>query len=172
LRPLEAAGMASPSEAPQLRPLLLHGAVAGIVGGILIDAFLYFATILPSHGSLGSMYQYIASNAIGDSAFGSPNAVWLGALMHFCISVAWGVGFAYAIATRADVLSHPYLAGVVFGFLVQLVMQIVLAITGHYQKPTAPMFADSFLAHTVFFGLPIALYFTAVLQRPGFASNR
>lgn len=142
------------------------------MGGVLIDAFLYFSTIVPTHGSLSSLYTYIASNAIGNSAFGNPNAIWLGALMHFCISIAWGIGFAYTIATVANVLSHPYVAGLSFGFVVQLVMQIVLALTGHYHKPTASMFAGSFLAHTLFFGLPIALYFTTVLQRPRIASNR
>lgn len=154
------------------RRLLLHGFIGGIIGGILIDAFLYFATILPNHGSLSSLYAYIASNAIGGTALTNPGAVWLGAFMHFCISIAWGMGFAYAVATRPDVLSHPYVAGLVFGFVVQIIMQIVLAVTGHYHKPTAPMFAGSFLAHTIFFGLPIALYFSTVLQRSRFASNR
>ncbi len=157
--------MTLPPDALLRRRLLQHGVVAGIIGGVCIDAFLYFATILPSHGSLASLYQYIASNAIGSSALHNPNAVWIGALMHFCISIAWGIGFAYTIATGADVLSHPYIAGVAFGFVVQIVMQIVLALTGHYHKPAAPMFAASFLAHTLFFGLPIALYFSVVKRR-------
>ncbi|GAC1360069.1 MAG: hypothetical protein NVSMB31_20290 [Vulcanimicrobiaceae bacterium] len=162
----------SRSNAFELRRLLLHGLGAGIIGGVLIDVFLYFAMILPNHGSLGSLYASIASNALGDAAFSNPGAVWLGAFMHLCISVAWGMGFAYAVATRRDILSHPYVAGLVFGFVVQIIMQIVLAITGHFHKPTAPMFAGSFLAHTLFFGLPIALYFSTVLQHPGIASNR
>ncbi len=164
--------MVSSSSVLERRRLLFHGVAAGIIGGVLIDAFLYFATILPAHGSLSSLYQYIASNAVGNSAFGNPNAVWIGALIHFCISIAWGIGFSYAVMTRADILSHPYVAGVAFGFVVQIIMQIVLAVTGHFHKPTAPLFAGSFLAHTLFFGLPVALYFTTVVQHQRIACNR
>jgi hypothetical protein len=149
----------------------LHGAVAGLIGGILIDAFLYFATILPNHGSLASMYSYIASTALGNGVLGGPSAVWLGVFIHFAVSIAWGMGLAYAVVNRPDTLSHPYIAGVVFGFVVLIIMQIVLALTQHFQKPTAQMFAGSFLAHTLFFGLPVALYLSSALQRTRVARN-
>ncbi|MDQ6826316.1 MAG: hypothetical protein M3Z14_03840 [Candidatus Eremiobacteraeota bacterium] len=149
----------------RVRDVLLHGFLAGVMGGILIDTFLYFTTIAPKHAGLGSLYADIAYNAIGRGAYELPSAIWLGVAMHFAVSIAWGLGFAYALAMAPDLLSHPLMAGLVFGFVVQIVMQIVLAIWGHVQKPTAPLFAASFLGHTLFFGLPIALYFSRLWHR-------
>jgi uncharacterized membrane protein YagU involved in acid resistance len=136
--------------------ILTRGVVAGIVGGILMDLFIYLTSVLPQHGSMIAVWQFIASTAIGKGAFSSTSFAWFGLLMHFIVSIAWATGYAYLAQTRAALSAHPAISGVVFGIVVYVVMQIVLVGDNNFKMPSPAGFVLSLVAHAVFFGLPVA----------------
>lgn len=136
---------------------MLRAAVAGTVGAVTIDLFLYLATVLPHDGSMISVWQFIASTAFGKVAFASASYAWVGLLMHFIVSIAWAAGYGYLAVTQPGVAARPVISGLVFGFIVWGIMQLVLYTV---QALHIDSFADaivSIIAHTVFFGLPVAL---------------
>ncbi len=137
--------------------ILAQGAVAGIAGGILIDAFLYVTSVLPQHGSMLAVWTWIASTAVGKVAFTSPQYAWLGLLMHAAVSIGWATGYAYLANSRSSINAHAAISGIVFGAVVYVVMQIVLLGDNAFSIPTMWEFADALVAHCIFFGLPVAL---------------
>lgn len=146
--------------------VVLRAIVAGIAGGITLDLFLYLVTVLPNHGSMIAVWQFIASTAVGKIAFTSTNYAWLGLIMHFIVSIAWAAGYGYLAVTQAGVAARPLISGVVYGFVVWGVMQLVLYTVQALHINT---FADaliSIIAHTVFFGLPVALVTTSQMRSP------
>jgi len=143
------------------RRVTAQGIVAGIVGGILIDAFLYLTLLWPAHQPLTAMWQSISATATAKSS-ASPG---LGFVIQFCTSIAWGVGYAYVAYTRDAVAAHPYISGVVYGFIVMVVMQLVqMAASVPLPAMTAAAFISGLVAHCIFFGLPIAVYISRTLQ--------
>ncbi|GAC1357051.1 MAG: hypothetical protein NVSMB31_17590 [Vulcanimicrobiaceae bacterium] len=149
---------------PDWNRILIHGAVAGLIGGILIDAFLYVATLMPQGQPITALWQFVASTAIGKGAFADPNSAWLGLFMHLCTSVGWGVAFAYVASTRPNVPAHPYASGLIYGVIVMIIMQIVLMVAKSWQPPTLQATLISLIAHCVFFGLPVSLYVARTLR--------
>lgn len=143
------------------RRVIAQGIVAGIIGGILIDAFLYVTLLRPAHQPFIVLWQSISATATATS-IASPV---LGFAIHFCISIAWGVGYAYVAYTRDAVAAHPYISGLVYGFIVMVLMQLVqMAASVQLPPMTAAVFLGSLIAYCVFFGLPIAVYISRALR--------
>lgn len=138
------------------RRLVLHGAVSGIAGGVLLAVFWYFAGIVPAHGNAAGMGEYVASAAFGKAAFTSPEYAWIGLALHALVSIAWGIGYVYMLETQRNVAANAVVSGLVFGLVVWVVMQMVLA-TVQMITVTGPNVGIGILGHTVFFGLPVAL---------------
>jgi hypothetical protein len=137
--------------------LVARAFAAGIAGGILLDLFLYFAVLLPQHTGLIAMWQFIASTAFGKVAFTSTSYAWIGLLMHFCVSIAWAAGYGYLAETQPGVNARPAISGLVFGFVVWGVMQLALYTVQALQLASFSQAILTIIAHTVFFGLPVAL---------------
>jgi len=137
------------------RPLAYDGIVAGIIAGAVVDAFLFATGTL----SWPRSYEFVASVLVGKAAFGSSAYVLLGLAMHFAISAGWGALFGVAAQRYRRLLEHPLITGVVFGLIVLIAMQLLLAAAGLWRAPQSAgaVFVD-LLAHTVFFGMPIAWY--------------
>jgi uncharacterized membrane protein YagU involved in acid resistance len=137
--------------------VLARGAVAGIMGGILIDAFLYAATLAPNHEGILRLWQFIASSAFGKVAYTSLAYAWAGLAMHLLVSIAWGIGYSYLSATQPAVNASPIFSGVLFGIIVYVVMQLALASVGLLVIRSASQVLIAICAHTIFFGVPVAL---------------
>jgi hypothetical protein len=77
--------------------------------------------------------------------------------MHFAVSIAWAIGYGYLAVTQPGVAARPVISGLGFGFVVWGIMQLVLYTV---QALHIASFGDALIdivAHTVFFGLPVAL---------------
>jgi hypothetical protein len=133
--------------------------VAGLVGAIGID--LYLSITLPLlHVANGiALSQWDASNLLGNDAFrGGLSTAAIGFGMHLCVSIAWGIIFAFAFSRIAWMRAHPLLAGSIFGAVVMQVMAYVVVPLGHASHPTPTLLQwfNNFIAHTLFFGVPVA----------------
>lgn len=136
--------------------IIRQAIVAGTVGGIIIDLFLYLTMIAPAHGSITSMWQWVASGAFGKAAFTSPLFIWVGLLIHFIVSIAWAGGYAFLASTRLYMTERWVISGLVYGFIVMVFMVLLQLGAQVFQWPGETGWLLSLVAHTVFFGLPVA----------------
>lgn len=146
------------------------GVLSGLAGGIVIDAYLYFVTVLPAGGSIVTLWQYVASALFPVSqrgiAFSNPAYAVLGLAVHFAVSIAWAAGYAYLAQQRPFMNRRWFVSGVIYGFVVYLFMQIVLIASANFTWPTSLLaWLVPIVGHMVFFGLPVAFVSSRVLPR-------
>ncbi len=133
--------------------LAAQAVTAGILGGVLVDLFLIAVRAAPFPG----IYQYIASGIVGEAAYASSSYIALGVVIHLAISIAAALAYAY-LGRALGLLQKWLLGGTIFGIVMLVVMQIVLALAHLAQPLTPARLAIVVIAHVVFFGLPIAWY--------------
>lgn len=146
--------------------IITQGVLAGLLGGILLNAFLWVTTIEPAHGSMLALWEWVASTVIGRVAFTQQAFAWLGLLIDFVVAIIWATGYAYIAATRPYMNRQWLISGLIFGFVVYVFMQIVLLAGNNFAWPSSPLvFFDTIVGQMVFYGLPAA-YVVAALDRP------
>ncbi|HTX60596.1 MAG TPA: hypothetical protein VMH02_13080 [Verrucomicrobiae bacterium] len=138
--------------------IALQTLLAGIAGGALLDAFLWFVLVRPAGAGIAALWQTVAVQALGKSIAGDPNAAAYGLAIHAVVSLVWAGAYAYVAASRPTFNARWVVAGIVYGLVVYLFMQIVLLVSGNFEYPHSPNdFIAAVVAHVVFFGLPVAL---------------
>jgi uncharacterized membrane protein YagU involved in acid resistance len=155
-----------------LRDQLFAGLAAGIIAGIVIDAFLLVTTIAGGASPTQALgiYSWIASVAFGHAILSSPAAPALGVLLHFAVSIFWALGYVYLVRSQPQLLTRPWLSGAGFGLVVYCFMEIMLITAGEYHRPKPPELAVGLVAHIVFFGMTVALVVSRMLRRPSAAA--
>lgn len=154
---------------------LRAGIVAGLAGGAILALYNVVgisvsvsnaAGIPMSLGSAAAVYFGFAMMVAAgrNAAVGHPANVPLGVALHFIVSLAWGLGFAFLAQTRGELTQRPLISGIGFGFVVWVVMLVVLAVSGFLQPPTPNRIAFAILGDVVFFGIPIAYTAAAMLR--------
>jgi hypothetical protein len=135
--------------------VIASAVVAGITGGVLIDAFL----AVVNHMSPIAIWQFVASALVGGVAYTSTSYAVLGFIMHFAISIALALIYAAAAGALPALVRKPVLGGLLYGVVVMFGMTMLLALkhVGPAGVPDALTLTKSLIAHTVFFGLPVAL---------------
>jgi hypothetical protein len=141
------------STSPATRNSLLRSSV---IGGLIIgtaDLIIYHWLITSVLGGypLISVFQYIASGALGESAFaGGIATALLGVLFHFLISFVIA-GVFFLCADRIPLLRRYAIAGsLLYGFGVFIVMTMIvipLSATPPLPAPTTPQLIMSILDH-------------------------
>jgi hypothetical protein len=156
---------ATASRRAGLRAAARPGILAGLLAALLIDAYRLGVDAF-AHGTevVEHHYRHVAAAVIGAGAFALPGAAYLGVAIHVVVSVAWAVGFASVALQAPQVVRRPILSGAVFGVVVYITMQLIeyFAGTAHPVTP-AGIFAQ-LVAHTIFFGIPLALVVDARLR--------
>lgn len=131
--------------------------MAGLAGGVIIDAYLWLTTLLPTHTPITSMWQFVASTAFGKGAFADPAYAWAGLAIHLLVGTGWGIGYAYVAATRPSIVARWAVAGIVYGIVVYVIMSIILLADNNFTyPPTIDAFLNAVIAHALFFGVPVA----------------
>lgn len=138
--------------------------MAGIIGGILIDLFLFF-----THAPFPGIYQYIASAVVGKVAFTSKSYIWLGVAIHFAVAIGLAILYAF-VASRMHVLRRWVMAGLAFGIIVMIVMQIIEMIVKLAQPITVKSGSIMLIAHVVFYGWPVAWFVGRAVRPPVIAT--
>lgn len=138
--------------------VLTRGVVAGIVGGVVLALFLIIA--------LGAMAIHLTPAQVlaADARYVHSDNPFVGLLAHLAISILWGIGYAYVAATRPAAVASPWLAGVVYGVIVWLLMQFILILGAVWPGLSPVGFVLQIVAYTLFFGLPVA-FTTRALAR-------
>lgn len=142
------------------RPSILKTALlAGVTGALLIALYLWVTEALLMHKvSALVLFQWDASNLLGASAFqAGVGAALFGCLVHLIVSLIWGAIFTLATLQYRFLARNVLLWGTVFGVIVRLVMAHIIVPLGHATMPPAHgvYLANLYVAHIVFFGIPV-----------------
>ncbi len=144
--------------------LAFRAVVAGIAGGVLFDLYVWVTTLLPQHTGIVTMWQWVASTALGKVAFTDPAYAFAGAAIVLVAGIAWAAGYAYLAATRPAATRQWIVSGIVYGLIVYTIVQVILLADNNFTYPPTPnAFINGVFASAVFFGLPVA-YVVRVLQ--------
>jgi hypothetical protein len=137
--------------------IALQALTAGITGAIVIDLYLWVTTILPQHTTMVAFWQWIASTVLGKVSFTSPSFAVAGLAIHVLVSIGWAGGYAYLAARQPIFTSRWATSGLVYGVIVYVMMQVILLADNNLVPvPNPNAFVNIIIAHTVFFGLPVA----------------
>jgi hypothetical protein len=136
--------------------------IAGLIIGFA-DAILYHWFVQNVLGGvpLISLYQYIASGALGEAAFaGGIATALLGMLFHYIFSIV--IAGIFILSVDRITLLHRYLipGSLLYGFGVFIVMNMIvtpLSATPPIPAPTTPMLIVNLLDHLLVFGLLLGL---------------
>ncbi|MCL4250824.1 MAG: hypothetical protein KJ065_21915 [Anaerolineae bacterium] len=137
-----------------------------VVGGLLIgtlDAIVYHLIIssLMRGYPLISVYQYIASGAMGGAAFeGGISTALLGLFFHFVFSFAVAAVFIVSADRMPFLRRNAILGSLVYGLCVWIVMNMIvipLSGTPELPAPTVPVLIIDILDHVLVVGLPLGL---------------
>jgi hypothetical protein len=133
--------------------LALPAFIAGIIGAIGTDAFLSIA----QHTSPVNVWQFIASTAVGPVAFSSPSYAAMGLALHLFTALFWA--YLYAYVFHALHLLHSWvLGGIVWGIVVTVCMDALLAVRGALEPLTLSSVMFGLATNVVFYAFPVAWY--------------
>ena len=142
--------------------LLRLSVIAGLITGFA-DAVIYhwFFTSVLGGVPLITFYQFIASGALGESAFaGGIATALLGVLFHYLISIVIAGVFILS-ADRIPLLRRYVIPGsLLYGFGVFIVMNMIvmpLSATPPIPVPTTVQLIVGILDHLLIFGLLLAI---------------
>ncbi|GAB2854706.1 hypothetical protein [Hymenobacter ruber] len=152
----------SPLPAAAERPAgwLRAALITGLLAGTLDITAACTQYVLMTHKPAVNVLYFVASGLVGQAAFGGgPGMAALGLVAHYCIAVAFAV-FLYWLSPRLPVLlRHPVLAGLSYGLVVWLIMNLVVLPSSRVAvRPLKPEPAAIGLVILMLcIGLPIAL---------------
>jgi hypothetical protein len=141
-----------------LRLIALGGLITGTAHSII---FHWFVSSVLGGYPLTAVYQYIASGALGESAFaGGIATALLGVLFHFIVSfVAAGV-FILSANGISFLRRYAIVGSLLFGFGVFIVMSMIvvpLSAAPPLPAPTTPQLTMNILEHILVIGLPLGI---------------
>jgi hypothetical protein len=151
------------STSPTIHNSLLRlSVIAGLIIGFA-DEIIYhwFVTGVLGGHPLNSVYQYIASGALGESAFaGGIATALLGVLFHYLFSIVIA-GIFILSADRIPLLRRYVIPGsLLYAFGVFIVMNMIvtpLSATPPLPAPTTPELIVNILDHLLVFGLLLGI---------------
>jgi uncharacterized membrane protein len=142
--------------------ILRLSVTTGLIIGFA-DAVIYHWFVQNVLGGvpLISLYQYIASGALGESAFaGGIATALLGALFHYIISIVIAGVFILSV-DRIPLLRRYFILGsLLYGLGVFIVMNMIvtpLSATPPLPAPTTPQLIVAILDHILVFGLLLGI---------------
>jgi uncharacterized membrane protein YagU involved in acid resistance len=161
--------MSTTRDTGQLIPLLMLGALVGIIGGILMALFTMLATATYLQVGFFTPLYAIAAPLIGRQAllasmvhggfYFTLGPALLGLVIHLMWSAFWGMIFGL-IARRLHLTEGvAIISGLIYGLLVMLVMSfIVVPIVGAPDLLRLVGTLSFVIAHALFYGLPLGLW--------------
>jgi hypothetical protein len=151
------------STSPTTRNSLLRlSVIAGLIIGFTDEiVYHWFVTSVLGGVPLISVYQYIASGALGNAAFaGGIATALLGVLFHYIFSIV--IAGVFILSVNSIPLLRRYLitGSLLYGFGVFIVMNMIvvpLSATPPLPTPTMPQLIVTIMDHILVFGLLLGI---------------
>ncbi len=148
-----------------LRFLAVDTVIAGVVAGILLEAYLYAAILAPAHMSLATSWAWVASTVLGKAMLTNPSAPLIGLAIHLLVSFGWAGGYAYLAQGNAVMRDRFVTSGIVYGICVMVGMQLILLADGNFLWSGWANYGINAFGHAGFFGIPLAYIVRALALR-------
>jgi hypothetical protein len=140
-------------------------ALATLVAGTLDILAATFLSLIYGREP-AAMLRFVASGPFpGATEWGAAGS-WLGLLVHFTLMAIMVAIFLFAATSRPSILDKPMLAGVAYGLITYVAMNLIvvpLRFGGFPPKPIS--IATQLFCHIVLVGIPIALIAARNLKR-------
>ena len=140
------------------RPIVVGGLIIGTADTVLYHWFV--SSVLGGY-PLTIVYQYIASGALGESAFaGGFATALLGVLFHFLISIVIAGVFILSVDRIPFLRRLAFVSALLYGFGVFIVMNMIvipLSATPPVPAPTTPQLMMNLIDHVLVVGLPLGI---------------
>jgi hypothetical protein len=141
-----------------LRQIALGGLIIGTADAII---YHWFVTSVLGGYPLTTVFQYIASGALGESAFagGSATAL-LGVLFHYIVSFVIAGVFILSANRISFLRRYPFVGSLLYGFGVFIVMNMIvipLSAAPPLPAPTTPQLIVNIIDHILVIGLPLGI---------------
>ena len=143
--------------------LLRYIVISGLIIGTA-DVIIYHWIVSHVLGGypLTTVYQFIASGALGESAFaGGIATALLGVLFHFIVSFVVAGVFILSASRISLLRRYPIVGSLLYGFGVFIVMNMIvipLSAAPPLPAPTTPQLIVNILDHILVIGLPLGLF--------------
>ena len=103
-----------------LKTILYSGIVAGVLDGIS-------AVVILGKMNFVGVWKYVASGYFGKDSFAGGNEMVIyGLLFHFTIALTWAIVYYLVFAKIKFFSKNPILGGLLFGFLIWLIMAFLV----------------------------------------------
>ena len=138
-----------------LRPVLAATLIAGTLDIISAFVFAGIAGVAPLR-----VLRFVASGPFGDGATATPGWAALGLAVHFAIMACMATAYMMVAPRIHALLRHPFVAGLLYGFALWLIMYWVVRPLRWPEMPLprgAHNIANQLFSHCVLVGIPIAL---------------
>jgi hypothetical protein len=138
--------------------VLCVGALAGVVGGVLMGLWGMIAGAASGQGPLAQL-KLIGATFVGvDALVGGPGFVVWGLCLHLLVSAGWGVVFALVVG-RDAAQSFALVVGLLFGVAVLAIMTfLVLPAADPILRQRVPMMRGSWIVQHVLYGVGVAMF--------------
>ncbi|MGB6987033.1 MAG: hypothetical protein WBD74_13765 [Candidatus Aquilonibacter sp.] len=140
---------------------IIAAIAAGLTGAVTIFLYLTISLPLLFHIAPLLLYTWDASNALGYQAASQASVatiILVGQGSHIIVSLVWGFVFVALLHVAPAIRRMPLAGGFIYGAFVMLFMHYVIVPLGH--APNNPYtllgFTNTLIAHTFFFGMPLA----------------
>lgn len=141
-----------------LRLCVISGLIIGTAHAI---SYHWLISGVLSGYPITAVYQYIASAALGESAFaGSVATTLLGVLFHFIVSLIVASVFVLSASQISLLRRHPVVGSLLYGLGVFIVMNMIvipLSAAPILPAPTTFQLISNLLEHILVIGLPLGL---------------
>ena len=142
--------------------LLRLSVIAGLIIGFADEiVYHWFVQNVIGGVPLISLYQYIASGALGNAAFaGGITTALLGVLFHYLISIVIAGVFILSVDRIPLVRRYIIPGSLLYGFGVFIVMNMIvtpLSATPPLPTPTTPQLIVMIIDHILVFGLLLGI---------------
>ena len=141
-----------------LRQIALGGLIIGTADAII---YHWFVTSVLGGYPLTTVFQYIASGALGESAFaGGIATALLGVLFHYIVSFVIAGVFILSANCISFLRRYPIVCSLLYGFGVFIVMNMIvipLSAAPPLPAPTTPQLIMNILDHVLVVGLPLGI---------------
>lgn len=105
-----------------------------------------------------AMLRGVASGPFPGAADWGAAGSWLGLLVHFTLMAIMVAAFVFAANNRPSILERPILAGVAYGLVTYVIMNLIVVPLRFGSWPPKPIsIATQLFCHIVLVGIPLAL---------------
>ena len=148
---------------------------AGLAGAITIGIYLTITVPLVLGAPVIALLRWDASNLLGyqNTLHATlPAIIFIGQSSHVLVSLVWGFVFVGLLRVLPAIRRMPLASGFVFGVCVMLFMHYLVVPLGHAPQLgyTTRALINNLVAHTLFFGMPVAWVATRLTKAPARSS--